>query len=277
MIRPGLVAWWVAMRTWLLEPNRGLSRALLKYPAIPEDTIGRFVGRGERAPAWEPFYVPCEERSVLVIVVDPPRVGVPPAPLRASYAARDGRTIPEGRLFIRRGGKTVEAPANEVDQLFTRSLSPARTLAIDVASDEPLRVVTLDASAESVERRIAEERERLLIPLASPDSAMPAVPPLLGAFAGLESRTRDEFVAQVEDYLGAVRPAVADHAVHRALANGAGGLQLQIVNHSDENFAGVRVEMYAPGAVSAYFDAEEIEPDDDLVAAPWPWGKRRPP
>jgi hypothetical protein len=246
-------------------------------PSILEDTIGRFVGRGEHAPQWEPFYVMVDERSVLVVVVEPPRRGAPAAPLRATYA-RGKQTVPEGRLFVRRGGKTTEASANEVDHLFARAKRTARRIEIDVIADPRSFVVPLDLSDSAVERWCERERRRLLGRGRSPSflSELGNASRLLGAMSSGEYRSEDEYAREIDDYLAMIRSLVPAHARYRAALHGYGAVEVRIVNETDDNFAAVGVGLEMSPVVSGYFGPEDLFVEERLPDAPRAWGERMP-
>lgn len=246
-------------------------------PADLESAIGRYTGRGD-GPVWEPHYVAVDGVSVLVVEVDPPQRGHQAWPLRREYQDSNGKAIPRGRVFIRRHGMTVEASDSEIDELWRRAVAPVKELDVRLSWwTDPIAVTPVETRDDGAERWIEAERRRMhaTFPAAAP--AQSGVRGLTEAdifrpLLGIESRTSEAYLEEVESYLANVRPRLAGAALAAALKRGCGRVQFAVQNHTDHNFAALVVELHIPGPVRGAYDEDDIEGETMLLGAPELWG-----
>lgn len=247
-------------------------------PADLESVIGRYTGRGN-GPVWEPHYVSVDGVSALVVEIAAPQRGDPAWPLRREYQDAGGRSVPAGRIFIRRQGKTVEASDAEIDQLWRRAQAPTKELDIELAWwAEPVAVPPISVTGEAVERFVLAEERRLLAPLPAPlPRGMPelAAAGLLAGMGVLENRTVPEYRKEVADYIERLREAVPAAAEAAAVEHGTARVQFALENHTDHNFADLLVELHFPGPVRAAFEVDDLDGATDLPGPPWLWGDTR--
>lgn len=156
--------------------------AKLPDPEQWEDGITRFIGVD--GPRWDinPVKHPDAEDSVLILLVDPPKRGDPVQVCRA-----DGEKIDDGRVYIRRRGKTVQADSAEMQMLFTRAAATDPKMELDVSLVGEAVPVTIDLEA-SFEEYLARKREELLTAMPEPEPEQEAgetLGPLGSGLAGL--------------------------------------------------------------------------------------------
>ena len=91
-----------------------------------------------------------------------------------------------------------------------------------------------------------------------------------------DKRTDEEYLAEVERYLGSCRAYYTQLALSRYAASDAALMRLRLANASDRNYTDVQVQIHIAGKVSAR-DPDEIEsPGEEPPAAPRPRGARQP-
>lgn len=231
-------------------------------PAVLGDKITPFTGVPE--PQWYGSYVEVDGRHVLVVTVEAPRLGDPPFALQRSF---DGHEA--GKVFIRRPGKTVQASPAELQMLVARAravrnASELMRLEVRRAVTDPLRPVR-DAGG-GISDFIAEERTRLMKPLEDDQG--------YGAFGGVlrERRHRQDYATEVDRYLGKAADAWSAWIDAEAFEREIAAIDLDIVNLTDSNFAGVQLELVLPSDVGAAFSAREARQASGFPEPPQPWG-----
>ena len=179
-----------------LSSDGEVEGATLPDPEQWEDGITRFIGVD--GPRWDinPVKHPDAEDSVLILLVDPPKQGDPVRLCRA-----DGEKIDDGRVYIRRRGKTVQADSTEMQMLFARAAATDPKMELDVSLVGEAVPVTVDLEATFGEY-LARKREELLtaMPEPEPEPEREAEEPLgpLGSglaglgIAGLQNNTMAE-------------------------------------------------------------------------------------
>ncbi|WP_167047552.1 RNA-binding domain-containing protein [Salinibacterium sp. ZJ454] len=85
------------------------------------NAIRRFTGHGR--PLWDPRTVSVDDKTVLVITVEPPRAGDRIALLHKSHQPRKGQLVPEGTVFVRQSGLTERASRADMEMLQERLLA----------------------------------------------------------------------------------------------------------------------------------------------------------
>jgi hypothetical protein len=231
-------------------------------PADLEGWIGRYVGPG--SPRWTPNYVELAGSCVLIITIEAPRPGDGIHSLQTTYESHA-----EGRIFIRRHGKTVEASPAELRQLEARLLGRETEVELDVriAGKEP-DLVALSYDEALLERWIQDEADRLWRPIEPRD------PPQRGPFDFpityydtsrlLDSRSKKQYVAECEAYLESAPLRWRAIAEGKAVEGGLGRLSLEVHNPTRGNWERVEIVLDIPRGIAVYFDEEE--PFDALEA-----------
>jgi schlafen family protein len=255
-----------------VEPGR-ISGVAVLDPADLENRIARYVGPDLR---WEPHYVHLQEATVLVVEVAAPRQGDPLFALRRTFQDPTGKSIPNGTVFVRIGGKTERASAAEIDMLSRRAaVTAGNVLDLKVEWwDSVGEIAALDRTEAAHDAWVRSERERLMRPIRELDHPLTGLGSTMRLITG-ENRSKDEYVDEVERYLSEASEAIAHEAAARAVAAGLGRVSLAIVNNTEHNFREVAVEVYVPGAVAGFFDADAAQADSELPSPPVLWGTPR--
>lgn len=260
---------------------------------------------GAAGPHWDVVRVPVEgsTNQVLVILVDPPKVGQPPFICRSN-----GEGLQNGRIYYRGDGETREANADELDLLMVRGASrPPAPVELDVAVVGA--VVPLIVDERTVDDLVTNARQRLLAALPKPERMQsPATGFAMGSSDGLrvsteassassrlpadqisaanplaaftsnvepERRSEDEYRAEIdsweERFRAAWAKAVELFAVHALPAN-----EIIVANKTRTFLHAVEVKLHLDGDV----EAEECQdygggPDWQDLQLPFPprkWG-----
>lgn len=254
-----------------VEPGNLVGAADIWDPEKLEAWITPYIGHDVR---WDADYVEVQDEYVLFITVDPPRWGDPPRPLCKEAQDELGKSMRDGWIYIRRPGKSEQAGHADITMLTTRARAGARTLslALELVSAPP-RVISAEVlSNANRDAAIHRKAQKLLRGMPQPQA--------LGTFMTLElptldeSRTRDAFRAQVQQYQRDATdqwPAIAAVA---AVERGHSPLRFQIRNSTDEVFESVQLEavlLLHPTWVttSAAAARELLRPPEP----PTPWGR----
>jgi hypothetical protein len=121
---------------------------------------------GADGPRWDIVRVPVPESSkeVVVILVDPPKMGQSPFVCRAS-----GEGLQDGRIYYRADGETREPTSGEWDQLMARAaVEPAAPVEIEVSVVGAVTSVKIDEE-HTLEEFITTVRRRLISALPTPE------------------------------------------------------------------------------------------------------------
>lgn len=106
-------------------------------------------------PRWDLQRVPVEDRrEVLLVIVDPPKMGQPPFP-----CFKDGPGLHNGQIIVRADGETRQATGEEVLLLQQRGRLERPDVDLAVAVEGVAMAYTCDASV--LEDHIARETSRL--------------------------------------------------------------------------------------------------------------------
>jgi hypothetical protein len=257
---------------------------------------------GSEGPEWSPAPVTMEEKTVLLITVEPPCWGQPPHPLRKTYQSdkQGGKGADDGTIFVRRNGATARANAEEVDMLASRtkrSPEPELQMTVDWI-DHPSPLTPLAFGSKAHAEWIERERERLLAPLhAHQEKKRRAVPsnplvnPTVSMFDNLqrsiasasysafapqpEDRSPDEYGDEVEEYLTECTEQMLLHECIRALAERPiTRVRLSLTNPTIRNLPDVEITLRLPGPVAAF--TKDDLPDHQMPAPPRLFGTSRP-
>jgi hypothetical protein len=273
-------------------------------PARLVDWVAPHVG-GQAGPQWDPHYVDVGGVQVLVITVVAPRDGDRAWPVRKGFngpgAGRRPLVIPEGAIYVRRGGLTVQADAAEHDMLTARARGSARRTNVRVQppGGRPLVVQAVDLSHKAIERYVGNQMELLMRSLAEAQRAERAktVESVMGrpvaygpaATAGIvgsvnaflsgavkevtepEKRSASEYTDEVKAYLEKLRSDLREYVAWRALRKRLAVLRLEVRNLTEDNFLQLQVNVHVSGSA---WGTWELPFAPDLPTPPQPYGPR---
>ena len=218
--------------------------------------VSRFVRETVR---WSPQYIQHAGTLVLVVTVEPPEYGGQIAAMLASYQSHERGTggCREGDVFIRRHGKTDLAGQEDFDMLLRRFASgEERASGISVQALDTVTAVPVSCSTDDITTWSQRRESELLAPLGL--STRDGIG--LASLVNFENRSPDEYRLQVASYLAELSPLLPSMARASALRDRDPSLKLVVVNETEHNFAGTRVEVAIEGDVLAYRSAEDAQP-----------------
>ncbi|MCI1788698.1 MAG: hypothetical protein LKI58_11685 [Actinomyces sp.] len=252
---------------------------------------------GEAGPHWDVVRVPVDgsTKQVLVVLVDPPKVGQP------AFICRDnGDKLTSGHVYFRDDGETRQANAGEMDMIAAGGAAKSAA-PVDIAvSVVGVAVPVIIDEKRSLDKCISVEREALIaaLPRLKPSkpasaqggpgvaigyqSAIAELSKSLSAanfFGGIpEERTRDEYLASIDDWEARFRKAWPK-AVRRFAGYTLDAAEVQVLNRAKTFLHDVEVKVHLEGDVRA-LDYKDLPKDADdiqlkLPAPPREWGPRQ--
>ena len=230
-----------------------------------QDGIVRFVRQAVR---WSPQYIQHGGKHVLVITVEPPEYGDQIVAIRTSYQPNAGASIcRKGDVFIRRHGKTELAEQDDYDMLVQRFASgPERASGIGVKVADTVTAASFACSSDDIAAWCQRLESALLAPLESRKQERISAALSLS----IDSRSPDDYRREVASYLAKMAPLVPYLARAMAVEDSAPNMQLLVINETEHNFTGVRVEVSIEADVWAFRSAKDALPD--LPRRPREWG-----
>jgi hypothetical protein len=220
---------------------------------------------------WSAEYVSLDGKSVLIVVVNPPKFGDPIHYLRKGLPrpnpAKGARFVhPEHTVFVRKNGRTVKAEPEDWQMLHQRFAAAQNRLEVDLVAARP-HIERIADFPEHVTAHLDRHPQRLL-----------AHPTRLGGITR-DDRTRAEYQAEVEAHMDELRKAFAQRFHDEMIRHAPAGLSLTLVNRSDRPFQGVRVTatVRAEGRVLCPGPIDDDLPGFKLPAPPRAWGTREKP
>lgn len=249
--------------------------------------VQNYVGAG--GPLWDILWIPVEEsiNQVLVIIVDPPRLGQGPFACRAS-----GESLTDGRIYIRVEGETREARAEEVDLLVRRG-TVAAPVEVDFAVEVWGEVAHVGADATAtVEEYIGGVRRRLLSALPDKPSEAPQatqalsaaashqfsrehISNLLSGMSSPEKRTESDYRLSIDRWEEQFREGWVN-ALPLIAASQLRAAFVRVSNRSTTFFHGVEIKLHLAGDIFAYDyrdpDYNDRFNDLKLPLPPRKWG-----
>jgi hypothetical protein len=242
-----------------------------------ESWLSPYVGRAPEGPDWIGTYVELEDKHVLVLTIEPPEAGDPIWTCRREFLAdpkAPGRgpsvALREGAVYIRRGSRTEEAGAADLAMLQRRLLASSRRLnGVSVLLSATSQGQAIDATDETIAAWIECERKACEPPppqpatrpvrikdLPDPDSALAQTAKLIvemgqsalsaGFAADLvkpDTRTRQDYDAQVETYLGKAREALPGVILKRAHDKRLGFVAFSVRNETEQPIQSLLLEV----------------------------------
>lgn len=222
-------------------------------------------------PRWDLQRVPVDEgREVLLILVDPPRMGQPPFP-----CFKDGPGLHNGQIIVRADGETRQATGEEVLQLHQRGMRERPEVDLAVAVEGTAVAYSCDESV--LEDHIERESARLIAALRTGGRGNPFGISTVALMAGMgqreEDRTEDEYRHEVKTWAAACRTrwAAALDAVAAELTAPA---TMAVTNRELAFLEDVEVEVHLEGPVRGLrpVSRESFAAHDLLPSPPRPWG-----
>lgn len=171
-----------------------------------ERGVSVYVG-GANGPAWSPLWISVDDRTVLVVIVEPPTPGDPIWSLRKEW-----RGDQAGKVFVRKVGRTVQADPDDLERLQARlldqSVAELPLVQVDLLTAGPLQWVDLEAAPHLIAEWVARRKTALINDGRQRDRARrgepePGLSPFYGrsVIAGMEELARQR--KQIEDVLRA--------------------------------------------------------------------------
>lgn len=242
---PALAASWTGGHAYLVigaspKDLRGVAHL---DPADLISKVNPYVGSSI---TWTPEYIEVDGKTVLVIIIAPPRQGDKIHALRKPLGPYKAGTI-----FTRRSGQTDQADADELELLQRRLL--ARTTYIDVAIE--LTSSTIEARPafkQLIDGWVEQERATLLSARHEPepddDDELPEFFRDLKTEIQPDRRTEEEYAAEIDRFLEKSRDLLMQRTIWRLVRHMPAKLNLQVVNRDDRNLAKVHVCLEIPAS-----------------------------
>ncbi|MEV7431453.1 ATP-binding protein [Nocardioides sp. NPDC092400] len=292
---PKVAAKWLAGHAIIvvgLEPGN-LTGSREVDPADLYNNINQLLAAP--APAWDPTPVTYKGEHVLIITVDPPHQGDP----IACIGKNSGDAI-DGHIYVRKQGKSERATSADIRRLSARLSNAGKTISGISIEHGTGTIPVIDYPDTWLDDWLRAEERRLLAPLDPPpasrpvtdaelkalgisrkiiadyaaqaDKAAAAMAATLGTVTHEESRSEEEYRAEVTVYLEDCRRHLVE-AFEDLRSTAATEITLSITNQTNQNYEQTFVELHFDGDVYGYeYDAEFANLADYLPDAPRPWG-----
>lgn len=268
--------------------------AITGIPAVEMMEISKVIQRyvGAAGPRWDIVWVPVEgsANQVLVIIVDPPKLGQAPFPCRAS-----GDSLTDGRIYIRADGETREANSEELDLLIQRGSAGAQ-VEVDFAVEVLGEIASVAVDKEStVVEYLSKMRARLIDAMPRPEpqstdsgslraglsayrAALDGLSPVVSTLMEPEQRSEEEYLESIDSWESKFRAAWTA-ALPKIAASQLRPAMVRITNRTTTFFHDVEVNLHLEGEIFA-FDYSKPEWADDfsdleLPHPPRKWGPRQ--
>lgn len=275
-----------------LEPGR-VTGTLSRDPARIHDAVQPLLT--PPAPGWDIHPTTYRDKHVILVTVDPPSAGDP----IHCIAKAAGNLVEDGRIYVRRPGKSEPAKSADIRRLSERLIrgqQPALDIALTAAVPGGQRRCIWPESW--VDDWVSAERERLIRPMEEALRPPPDKWALLGidnplqnysalsslasqaAFSSRfadreepEDRDPEDYQAQVESYLDQCREQLSG-ALPDAAARALKPARWRVENRTEHNLESVEVKVHVLGHVSAYESLTAFALRDHHPRPPRVWGPR---
>ncbi len=246
-----------------------------------ETWISRFAGPNLH---YDEHYVQKDGKQVLFLTIDPPKQGDPLHHFReGSEDLETKKTISEAAIYVRHGSKSEPATSDDIARLTARAAPEANDTAVihDLSLElDTTEVAVIGASILRDEVRdewLDRWRANMLAKLPKPAARDPYGVSMLSVAAIGESRSTEEYTAEVEAYVQSIKstPGLWQRMVmHEALKQGQTRLSLTVRNDSAENYENAVVELRFAGLGRAniYANAHDADEMLGLPEMPLQWG-----
>lgn len=271
--------------------------AISGIPAVEMMEISKVIQKyvGAAGPRWDIVWVPVEgsTNQVLVVIVDPPKLGQGPFPCRAS-----GDSLTDGRIYIRADGETREANSEELDLLIQRGSAGAQ-VEVDFAVEVLGEIASITVDEENtVDEYLSKMRARLIDAMPGPEpqstdagsvraglaglsayrAALDGLSPVASALMEPEQRSEEEYLESIDRWESEFRAAWTA-ALPKIAASQLRPAIVRITNRTTTFFHDVEVKLHLEGEVFAYdYVAPEWVDSMSSLELPHPprtWGPRQ--
>ncbi|WP_344142347.1 ATP-binding protein [Polymorphospora rubra] len=240
----------------------------------PATLIGKVRSCIGDAVQWRPEYVQVDGKTVLIVIVDPPKPGDP-----ICYTRKHIDKFQAGTIYVRHAGRTDQATPNDLDMLQARLLERTPSLQMSVAAI-PATIEEVPDIRGAVDEWVVRRRPALAAARYRPASRRPgasSVDTTLGALIQTvqDTRTQEQYAAEVEQFLDETRPVLVDRGIWDLYRHEPASLVLTVRNPTDLGYAAVRLVVKVPGKVMSYPEELDNTLDGDrpdLPTAPKPLG-----
>lgn len=240
-------------------------------PAFDHAALGQKVKTYADGPRWTPHYVDFDGKTVLVILVEPPRRGDPIHTLQKEYT-KDKTTHRAGVVFHRGTAHTEPAGPKEIAMLGERLLAGTRKSDLDltlVPDAEPL--VRLDFGSDKVDEWLRRHEAYVRSQSGAPPDPPPPRPKakphgyladhlgiadLPSEIAGLtmpsryaRPEDRAEFERRLMEYLNKLRGGVlVNNAIEEVVRGDHNKVGVSVGNLTDDSVSSVQLTVIVPKA-----------------------------
>lgn len=232
-------------------------------PADLDNWLSAYIAAGR--PRWRSDAVEFDGLNVVVFTVEAPQWGDHICTLQKGFNRH-----PDGRIFVRRNGKTIEPGPSEVTQLEERTARGANDIEVSVGAEFPNGALTALALPEHAPADWVQAQKRdLLAPIAPPtprrnDPVGRASFDLARPSLNLDSRSKDDYRAEVETYLAGADKVFLAQLLAAAVRGDLAMVRFAIVNPTPRNFPEAELEVRFPEGVRIFLD--EDDPAEQLNA-----------
>ena len=236
-----------------------------------ESWLRPFVGEGI---VFDVHYVTLDGARVLLLDVEPPRLGDAIHPLRRSSQDADtGNSLREGTVFVRKPGRTDPATAADIDRLTERARQVGMSLTLGLQVAGPVKALDPYLLRDEVRDGYLKDRKvELLAGLPRPTSALTSIT----RYDPSEPRSGEQFEAEVDRFVADAKNRWETFAAFRELKRSPSKLELELVNESDDNFHDVTLEVTLPlPRAQVHLSASDAEEWLKPPTEPPKWGSGR--
>jgi hypothetical protein len=212
-------------------------------PIDPEQLVSKtrpYVGSHI---TWTPEYVEVDDVTVLVIIVEPPRLGDEIHALRKQLD-----TYKPGTVLVRRHGQIDQADVDELAMLQRRLL--ARTPEVELTVEPVLPVIEGMPDFQSFvgtwatgerERRMSARHKRELSEEPASNLSLLGVAFAAAAVASRDPRSLQQYEAEIDSYLAKAKQALLERGIWYLAQHSPAKLTMQVRNSSARNYTQVAV------------------------------------
>jgi hypothetical protein len=261
------------------DPERGVVGITSVDLATLIPRVATWTGSEVR---WHPNYVSVQGKDVLVVVIEPPRDGDPIFPLRKPI----GDTMPEGRVFVRRGSETREANASEIDVLSARVAaggSSVRVAVTPIGGIEAFPKLATPKELADAERQATLDRPIVgPVPGGAPHQpSRSAFSDVHSAFAGIghvvpDRRSREDYEGEVAKYAEKYQGTLDRLRIWRLSRHEPLRLRLAVSNRTDVTLERLVVQVTIAGAIRPFPEkwckVSDCDDEPELPQRPDEWG-----